>query len=213
MMLEEQIQLLKHLAKALAIQFGDKCEVAVHDLTRDPETTIVAIENGHISGRRVGDGASLIVLDALKSGKKVEDNLGYLTRTRDGRTLKSSSIYIYNAEGHPAALFSINYDITDLTVASSILAGFISSTQIQNQDNINEIFPSVNDLLDRLLEESAAHVGKPVAMMNKDDKVKALRYLEQKGAFLVKKSGDKIAKFYDISKYTLYNYLDIPAEH
>ena len=29
-----------------------------------------------------------------------------------------------------------------------------------------------------------------------------------KGALLVKKSGDRIAKFYGISKYTLYSYLD-----
>lgn len=37
---------------------------------------------------------------------------------------------------------------------------------------------------------------------------KILRYLDRKGAFLVKKAGDRIAKFYDMSKYTMYSYLD-----
>ena len=51
-------------------------------------------------------------------------------------------------------------------------------------------------------------VGKPVALMTKDDKVKAIRYLSNSGALLITKSGDKIAKHFGISKYTLYSYLD-----
>ena len=51
-------------------------------------------------------------------------------------------------------------------------------------------------------------VGKPVALMTKDDKVKAIRYLSKSGALMITKSGDKIAKHFGISKYTLYSYLD-----
>ena len=57
-----------------------------------------------------------------------------------------------------------------------------------------------------------AMVGKPVALMNKDDKVKAIQFLNQNGAFLVTKSGDKIAKYFGISKYTLYSYIDLKQE-
>ncbi|HOR12926.1 MAG TPA: PAS domain-containing protein, partial [Clostridia bacterium] len=56
---------LSRLAVALAKQFGDNCEVVVHDLTK-PENTIVAIENGHVSNRKLGDGPSHIVLEAMK---------------------------------------------------------------------------------------------------------------------------------------------------
>ena len=34
------------------------------------------------------------------------------------------------------------------------------------------------------------------------------RFLNQNGAFLVTKSGDKIARYFGISKYTLYSYID-----
>ena len=44
--------------------------------------------------------------------------------------------------------------------------------------------------------------------MNKEDKVKAIRFLSENGAFLVTKSGDKVAKYFGISKYTLYSYID-----
>ena len=71
---------------------------------------------------------------------------------------------------------------------------------------------NVNDLLEDLIEQSVALVGKPVALMNKDDKVRAIRFLSQHGAFLITKSGDKVAKYFGISKYTLYSYIDTKQE-
>ena len=44
--------------------------------------------------------------------------------------------------------------------------------------------------------------------MNKGDKIRAIRFLSDAGAFLVTKSGDKVAKYFGISKYTLYSYID-----
>ena len=202
-----EIEFLKKLAKGLAVHFGPKCEVAVHDLTDGPESTIVAIENGHITGRNIGDGASRIVIQALLNPETVEDNIGYQMRTQDGRLLRSSSIYLKDENGKPVALLSINYDFTELSHAASILDQFMGVQQKEISNNIDTIFSNVNDLLDRLIDESAVHVGKPVALMNKEDKVKAIKFLDKKGAFLIMKSGDKVAQFFDISKYTLYNYL------
>ena len=210
MISNENISFLNTLARAIAVQFGPQCEVAVHDLTKGSERTIVAIENGHVTGRSVGDGASQIVLRSLKSMDNVEDELGYLTRTQDGRLLKSSSIYFRDEENQPIALLSINYDITEISHANSILAEFISTVKESEQtEGIDLIFSNVNDLLETLIEESVQYVGKPVAVMNKEDKIRAIKYLDDKGAFLVKKSGDKITKYYGISKYTLYNYLGL----
>lgn len=55
-------------------------------------------------------------------------------------------------------------------------------------------------------------VGKPVALMGKEDKIKALRFLNDTGAFLITKSGDKVSKYFGISKYTLYSYIDATKE-
>lgn len=213
MTVEEQAPFLKQLAKDLAEQFGPQCEVAVHDLTKGCENTIIAIENGHVTRRHIGDSASEIVLRTLKSQEAAEDNFGYLTRTQDGRLLKSSSIYLRDGEGQAIALLSINYDITELSHVVSVLGQIVGIPRSERQQNkIDTIFSNVNDLLDRLIEESVEHVGKPVALMNKEDKTRAIRYLDEKGAFLIKKSGDKVARYYDISKYTLYNYLDSETE-
>ena len=53
----KRLEMLKQIAQALAAQFGPGCEVVIHDLAaKDPEKSIVYIVNGHVTGRRVGDG-------------------------------------------------------------------------------------------------------------------------------------------------------------
>ena len=162
------LELLEQIAKAIAAQFGSNCEVVLHELSgKSAYSSIVAIENGHVTGRKVGDGPSHVVLEQLgHEDDNAEDQLGYLTRTKDGKILKSSSVYIRDETGKVTGILGINYRQADELV------------------------------------------GKPVALMTKDDKVKAIRYLSNSGALLITKSGDKIAKHFGISKYTLYSYLD-----
>ena len=207
------MQFLFQLAKGLAQQFGPNCEVVVHDLvSNDPESSIVAIENGHVSGRKVGDGPSHVVLEALQnSGNGLEDHFNYLTRTKDGKILKSSTFYIRNEDGEAVGIFGINYDITLMLAMENSLRQF-TSTEQQNQEP-EEIARNVSDLLDELIEQSVRVVDSySVALMNKEDKVKAIQFLNKSGAFLITKSGDRVCKFFGISKYTLYSYIDEAKE-
>ena len=104
------------------------------------------------------------------------------------------------------AIFSIYYDATGLMMMQQQL-GELLSTRDKEQTEPGKII-NVNDVLDELIQQSVALVGKPAALMNKDDKVRAIQFLNKSGAFLVTKSGDKVAKYFGISKYTLYSYID-----
>ena len=207
-----QIDFYTRLAHALATQFGPNCEVFVHDLETDnPERSIVAIENGHVTGRAVDDGPSHVVLEAIKAGRgsRLSDRLAYLTKTDDGRILKSSTVFIRNKDDKTVGIFAINYDITILCAAAGELTELTGTGPNVNPTNEPEpIVRSVAALLDDLIEQSVALVGKPVALMGKDDRVRAIRYLNDTGAFLITKSGPKVCKYFGISKYTLYSYLD-----
>ena len=66
----------------------------------------------------------------------------------------------------------------------------------------------MNQLLDALLKKAQDEVGKPVAYMSREEKVRVVEYLDRKGAFLITRSGSRICSFLDISKFTLYSYLD-----
>lgn len=202
------LQFLFQLAKGLSRQFGPNCEVVVHDLaTNDQDSSIVAIENGSVTGRKVGDGPSHVVLEALRGGREnLNDHLCYLTRTKDGKILKSSTIYIRDDDGAAIGIFGINYDITLMLAMEENLRSFtVTDTPQQEPERISR---NVADLLDELIDQSVALVGKPVALMTKEDKVKAIQFLNDTGAFLITKSGDKVCKYFGISKYTLYSYID-----
>lgn len=206
------LDFLKQLAHGLAIQFGSSCEIAIHDLkTKDLEKSIVNIENGHVSNRQTGDGPSGIVLETLQSDPStIHDKLSYLTKTEDGRILKSSTFYIRDDDGSISYIFSLNYDITAFTAASTAIQSLIATKDNLPDltgDSPRQITHNVNELLDLLIEQAVAKVGKPVAMMNKDDKVAVVQYLDHAGAFLITKSGDKVSSYLGISKFTLYSYM------
>ena len=213
--MEQILHFLKQLAHGLAAQFGNSCEVVIHDLTKkDLDKSIVYIENGHVSNRHTGDGPSGIVLETLRSDPgRLKDKLAYLTRTDDGRILKSSTLYIRNEEGKIVYIFSMNYDITTLLAAENSIRGLVQTEPEDSHgedasDSPQRITHNVTELLDLLIEQAIARVGKPVAMMNKDDKVAVVQYLNNAGAFLITKSGDKVSSLLGISKFTLYSYMD-----
>ena len=112
--------------------------------------------------------------------------------------------------GKVAAILGINYDISSLLMVEDAVHELID-TKDKTQGEPEKIV-NVNNLLDELIAQSVALVGKPVALMNKEDKMRAIGFLSQSGAFLVTKSGDKIAKYFGISKYTLYSYIDKQQE-
>ena len=205
----QNLELLKQLAHGVATQFGNSCEAVIHDLTtNDLESSIVYIENGHVSNRQLGNGPSEIVLETINSNpEQLHDKLSYLTRTDDGRILKSSTMYIRGDDNKVNYIFSLNYDITGLITMDKALKDLIS-TQSEADRQPRKITHNVNDLLDTLIEQSVALVGKPVALMTKDDKITAIQYLNDSGAFLITKSGDKVSNYFGISKFTLYSYMD-----
>lgn len=209
MLKEGDIEILRRIAKGVAAQFGSNCEVVVHEISeRSTSHSIIALENGHVSGRKLGDGPSRVVLEQLSQGKVCpDDHLCYLTRTPDGKLLKSTSVYIPDEFGRTAAIFGVNFDISTLAMAQQALDA-LTSTMSQKEEAPARITNNVNDLLDDLIEQSDLLVGKPPSLMTKEDKVRAIQFLNERGALLITKAGDKIAAHFGISKYTLYSYLD-----
>ena len=206
------LESLVMIAHGIARQFGNDCEVCIHDLqANDLERAICYIINGHVSGRKIGDGASKIVLEtleALKKGDNVSDHLGYRTHTSDGRILKSSTIFLKDESGKYRFILGINHDMTNFINAQSALSNVVENIETTGEDIYGQIPLSVNDLLDNLIEQSVKLVGKTPALMTKDEKVKAIKFLQDAGAFLITRSGDKISQFFGISKFTLYSYID-----
>jgi Uncharacterized protein conserved in bacteria len=211
--IDDEDKFLHGLVRGIAAQFGPSCEVVLHDLKNKPyEHSIVAIENGSVTNRRIGDCGTNLGLEVLRGTDTQGDKHNYLTQTNGGRMLRSTSIYIRDPKGNVIGALCINLDVTDLIMAEKAIASVTMMNSLSDRaegSEEKELFNNdVNDLLDNLIQESIRFVGKPVAMMSKEDKIVGLKFLDKKGAFLIKKAGDKVAQFYGISKFTIYSYLD-----
>ena len=202
----ELMPYLQPVMKAIAESVGPFCEVVLHDLTEgDVEHTIVAIENGHVTGRKVGGPATNLGLEFLRRTVD-DDDFGYYTHTGDGRELRSSSVYFRNDSGRPIAVLCINVDMTPFHALQHSLAAMLDRHSATDRQEI--LASDINDVLDGLIESAVQWIGKPVALMSRDEKVQILHFLDRKGAFTIKHSVDRVADRLNVSRVTAYSYLD-----
>lgn len=206
------------LLSMLENQFGDNCEFILHDLTKDYSHTVVDIRNGHITGRSIGDCGSNLGLEVLRGTVKDGNRYNYVSYTRDGKILRSSTMFIKDDEGNTIGCLCVNMDITETIKLESFLKRY-NSYDITGESTNNiplasstgqEILASnISDVLEYLIAQADKIAEKPVEQLTREEKIEFVRYLDQKGAFLVTKSSEKVCEHLKISRFTLYNYLDI----
>ncbi len=208
----DELDNLKRMLLMIASHMGSSCEVVLHDLTNGYESTIVEIVNGHVTSRRVGDCGSNLGLEVLRGKSKYGDRYNYITQNAEGRILRSSTMYIRDDKGEVIGALCLNYDITDLMLVNKTVQEFIgfSFEEMEKTEKVDEYFVNnVGDLIARFLAECQAMIGKPVALMSREDKIRGVEFLDKKGVFLITKAGDKVCEYLNISKHTLYQYLDV----
>lgn len=202
------LTLLEPVAKGIAMQFGTNCEVVIHDVNDTcMNASVIDNKNGQIISHQTNDDSSNTMGDVFcEDQNKPKEYASYITKRTDGRILKSTTVYLRDAKKKIIGSFSIHYDITSLMLIKNALNPLTSVPCSEN--NLSHTPLHVNDLLTRLIEESVQKSGKPAACMTREDKIEAIKFLDTRGALLITKAGDKISKYFGISKYTLYSYLD-----
>jgi hypothetical protein len=69
-------------------------------------------------------------------------------------------------------------------------------------------FTHVDRAIDELIAMAEAQVGKPISRMTRSEKQSIVRFLDDRGAFAVRKSVETVAEALGVSRFTVYNYLD-----
>lgn len=208
--ISERKEMLQQIMTLLEQHFGKKCEIVLHDFTKEHDHTIVDIRNGQITGRKIGGCATNLELEIMNGTVPAKDQFNYITYAPDGRILKSSSIYFHNQDGEAIGSLCLNLDITDTVYFEKCLRQYNSSEEHALQDEPREIFtPNVNELLDRLIKQSLQKYGKSPKMLTKEEKMQFIADLDAKGAFVITKSSDRVYSLLGISRYTFYTYLDM----
>ena len=198
----EAFEFLDRTARGIAEMFGSSCETLVHDM-EDPRHPILSIYTGHDSGSEVGS-----TMDILGTARELDENalvtdfVNLYATTPSGQQIKSSTFHLIG-EAYNLAL-GINFDYTSLVYANRILVDLMSA----EADLQSAMWQGGGEqLLAELFDKCLAAVGKPVASLNKRDRLKIIALLDQNSAFSYRKSVPFVAKRLQVSRYTVYKYL------
>ncbi len=175
---------------SLAAALGAGTEVVLHDLGALPNS-IVAIA-GDLTGREVGGPMTDLLLGLVRRGT-TQDLTNYETYAPDGRVIRSSTVFLRDADGVAVGCLCVNSD----------------QAATGRAERVVETFPGDVDTLQRLLVERAvADATVPVELMKKTHKSQVVKVLDDAGYFLIKDSVDHLAGALDVTRYTIYNYLN-----
>ena len=202
------------LVKTIAQMFGKNCEAVLHDFS-DPQHSIVEIENGQVTGRKIGDPITDFALSIWRKDgykKKKEDTIvNYRTKTKDGKILKSSTFFIRDDQKKIVGCMCINYDLTEYLMFNKITEEFCNNVDLNKEKSKEEVetFASdVDEVLEDIIRKAIDKIGKPVSIMQKSDKLMVTKIVDEKGGFLIKGAINQLASEISVSHYTIYNYLD-----
>lgn len=195
------------IANGISKNFGKNCEVVIHDF-QWPESSLVHIV-GKVTNREVGAPITNLVLEKLqRKGNMAEDIIGYQSSTKDGRILKSSTLFIRDDQGNIIGCMCINYDLSDFFTCQQILEGFTKTNKPLEESHREEFFSDVNEALDEIIKVVLKEYPVPKQLLQKEDKLVIVKKLDEKGVFLVKGAIDQVANILGVSRYTIYNYLE-----
>jgi hypothetical protein len=68
--------------------------------------------------------------------------------------------------------------------------------------------PHLEGTLEELIDAAERSIGKEVSTMSRTEKQRVVRFLDDRGAFLIRKAVEDVAERLGVSRFTIYNYLD-----
>lgn len=200
---EEMLDFLTRIADGIAVMFGSHCEVVIHDM-ENRESSIVYINNKHVSQRDIGDKLDILgttEFDEVFKGMDLVNNKGV---SKNNHLIKCSTFHAKGDNYHFA--LGINYDYTNMLMAHNVISDLIHVGECVDIAAF-EKDENLEGKLEQFFTDAVEQIGKPVAFMRKKDRVEMIRILQEKGAFSIHKSIPFIADKMNVSRYTIYNYL------
>lgn len=195
------------MAGMLAKTFGSSCEVVVHDL-RQPEQSVVFVANGTVTGRQVGQSFDQLVKQVMLSDKLEEDYVAnYYFVSSNGKRIRSSTQLIRNDKKELEGALCINVDMepvySQLACLEAMLpASFnVGNLKLQPEETLN-VSDMVSDLIDNIVGDIHGEE------LSREERLHKIRFMQDKGIFLMKGSVDRVAQKMGINKVTVYSYLD-----
>ena len=209
----ERVEAYIPVAKFIAAAFGPRCEVVLHYLN-DIDHSIIYIENGYITGRKVGDRLTRYTLNSALSGQK--DGKAYVTNLHgktpiNGRSLRFSEFYIKNDTKTIVGLLCVIIDVTDIEVMQRF-----SERELSPYHNLlgdegagqEEFSLFSTEMIETAFKRALTRMDcTDPTKMPKRDKLRLVAILDEQNLFSMKGAVAFTAEKLGISEPSVYRYL------
>jgi predicted transcriptional regulator YheO len=207
---------------------GPDYEVALHEINENTQS-IVAISNGHVSGRKVGAPVTDWALKMIKDKAYLNHDyiLNYKGIAKSGKILRSSTFFIKNDQDKLVGMLCINFDnsrflelskkIMDLCNVNAdpswkgnhLLFSVSNSLSGQSAGQVESFPDSISEIIEDVIKSSLSNSNIPVDRLTQAEKLHIVDLLNQKGIFLLKGAVSQTAKQLSCSEPTIYRYLNM----
>lgn len=205
---DHHASILQHyvnMAEVLGEIFAPILEVVVHDLSF-PEHSIIAIYNGHVTGREVGGSATDLGRRLMESD--FPDKLvNYQNESPTGAELKSSSLAIRDEEGDLIGVVGFNLDISYFRQFDKFMKQLLStkkSKYVTEAEHFGETSPS-EDIRDAIHDYVVARNWTARTLSNAE-KREVVEHLYRQGYFKNRGAVSIMSRELSLSRPSIYNY-------
>ena len=199
----EREKLLIKFCDFLTHVMGPETEVVLHD--RDG--VIIWIAQGHITGRAVGQQDLLPAMELVARQRAMEGfdyTTGYKSFSRMGTPLRSSSLFFRDEAGKLDYVLCVNQDISAYVDLQRVLDAFIGDRPAAAQ--VQPDRDSLDDVVMKMILGEISRM-KPADIDSKEDKLRLIRRLNDKGIFGARGAVGTVCQLLHIAQPTLYKYL------
>lgn len=210
-LLRQYARLVEFLGRVL----GPDYEVALHDLT-DTNRSLIAIANGHISGRKPGAPLTNRALAILKD--KSYENTDYTIHDYglaiNGKELRSNTMFIKNGD-RLIGMLCINFDDSRYRAVSAEVLGlchpdafFAPPASKHGQDAAPEMFTnSPEDVISEAVSRELRRRAVTADRLNTAERQSIIAALDSAGIFLIKGAVKDVSERLRCSQASVYRYL------
>ena len=133
-----------------------------------------------------------------------------MSDTRAPRSVGDTSTAAARPTVHP--LIRSVRPVVEALGASFVAAGDMEASDValvwEGRTVAGVRMPPLHGALDRLIDAVEAELGGRLPLLSREDKQRAVRLLDERGAFILRRAVEDVADAMGVSRITVYNYLN-----
>lgn len=192
--------------------FDPETEIVLYNLD-DLNQSVIAVHNGFISEKKLGDPLSTFIISKLKD--KGKDGppyyLNHLSMSKTNVPLRSHTFLILDKPGNPRGAITISSDVTKYQMALDVLQRLsylpMPNASTEGQQDLEKLYTTPKEMILDIIGDVTGGKTIQTNRLTPAEKTEVVRRLHAENFFLMKGAVVQIASMLESSEATIYRYL------